>query len=236
VNFVDADFVDTHCAAQVPASGEFVRYKAASLDFKSALTLRFWIPCDRMPDTTSRPLTPGEIALAKRVFRDSIDYRAVKVHARGYLPFGLQPQRTAMAPNGNLYFPPACFQHDFSRCDLGERMWFIHEMTHVWQFQLGYPVKFRGAIRIGLGYGYVLGAGRTLADYNMEAQGNLLADYFALKFCDGQARLYERRYRDTPGALALYEAVLAGFIHSPAERRHLPKMPHHALRRAALSR
>jgi hypothetical protein len=189
-----------------------------------------------MPEPTPRALTTGETHIARLVFRDSIDYRAVKVHARGYLPFGLQPRHTAMAPNGNLYFPPACFQHDFSRCDLGERMWFIHEMTHVWQFQLGYPVKFRGAIRIGLNYAYALDAGKTLADYNMEAQGNLLADYFALKFCDGHARLYERRYRDMPGALALYETVLAGFIDAPAERRHLPKLLHHALRRAAFSR
>jgi hypothetical protein len=175
------------------------------------------------PKHAARPLTPGEVAIARLVFADSIDYSTVRVHPRGYLPFGLQPRHTAMAPNGSLYFPPACFQHDFSRCDTGNRMWFIHEMTHVWQFQLGYPVRLRGAIRIGLGYGYTLGANRRLGDYNMEAQGNLLADFFALRFCDGQNRLYERRYRDEPGVLALYERVLADFIRAPAERRHLPR-------------
>jgi hypothetical protein len=170
----------------------------------------------------ARPLTPGEIAMARRVFADAIDYSTVSVYARAYLPLGLQPRRTAMAPNGNLYFPRGCFQDDFSACDLGNRMWFIHEMTHVWQFQLGYPVRLRGAIRIGLPYAYALGAGKRLADYNMEAQGNLLADYFALKFCDGQGRLYEQRYRHRPDALALYESVLADFIVAPAERRNLP--------------
>jgi hypothetical protein len=171
----------------------------------------------------ARPLTPGETSLARLVFGDAIDYSTVRVHPRGYLPFGLQPRHTAMAPNGSLYFPRACFRDDFSRCDIANRMWFIHEMTHVWQFQLGYPVRLRGAIRIGLGYGYTLRAGSRLADFNMEAQGNLLADYFALKFCDGQSRLYEHRYRDEPGALALYETVLADFIAAPSARCHLPR-------------
>jgi hypothetical protein len=173
-------------------------------------------------DRHARPLTPGETALARLVFADAIDYPAVSVYACGYLPFGLQPPRTAMAPNGHLYFPRGCWQADFSVCDLGERMWFIHEMTHVWQFQLGYPVRLRGALRIGLSYAYRLAEDRRLADYNMEAQGNLLADYFALKFCNGQSRLYEHRYRHMPDALALFETVLAEFIGAPSDQRNLP--------------
>jgi hypothetical protein len=171
-----------------------------------------------------RTLTPGEIALARLVFADSIDYSTVRVHARGYLPFGLQPSHTAMAPNGSLYFPRACFQDDFSACDIGNRMWFIHEMTHVWQFQLGYPVRLRGAIRIGLSYGYTLSHQSRLSDFNMEAQGNLLADYFALKFCDGgQKRLYEAKYRTLPDAAKRYETTLADFIASPASKANLPR-------------
>jgi hypothetical protein len=171
----------------------------------------------------TRPLTPGEIALARRVFGAALDYDAVRIHARAYLPFGLQPARTAMAPNGHLYFPPACHQRDFSACDSGQQMWFIHEMTHVWQHQLGYWVRLRGAIRLGLGYGYTLAPTRRLSDYNMEAQGNLLADYFALKVLHAPHRLYEARYRAMPEALALFETVLAGFIADPASRLHLPR-------------
>ncbi|SAK60365.1 Rhs element Vgr protein [Caballeronia catudaia] len=171
--------------------------------------------------------------MARLVFRDAIDHSKVLVHARAYLPLGLQPGRTAMAPNGNLYFPRGCFQDDFSACGLADRMWFIHEMTHVWQFQLGYPVRLRGAIRIGLPYAYTLGHGKRLSDYNMEAQGNLLADYFALKFCDGQSRLYEHRYRQTENALALYESVLADFIRAPADRCNLPGPALTVLKRCA---
>ncbi len=94
-------------------------------------------------------------------------------------------------------------------------MWF---MKHVWQFQLGYPVRLRGAIRIGLSYAYTLGTGRQLSSYNMEAQGNLLADYFVLKFCGTQNRLYELRHRHAPDAFALYETVLDDFIHAPSRR------------------
>ncbi|KND55168.1 Rhs element Vgr protein [Candidatus Paraburkholderia kirkii] len=152
--------------------------------------------------------------MAQLVFGDAIDYSKVSVYTCGYFPFGLQPPRTAMAPNGNLYFPRGCFRDDFSACDLGERMWFIYEMTHVWQFQLGYPV--------GLRYAYTLAEGKRFSDYNMEAQGNLLADYFALRFCGGQNRLYEHRYRHMPGALAFFATVLADFIRAPSERRNLP--------------
>jgi hypothetical protein len=42
-------------------------------------------------------------------------------------------------------------------------------------------VRLRDAVRIGLSYDYDLAPGKTLADFNMEAQGELLADYFALK-------------------------------------------------------
>jgi hypothetical protein len=100
-------------------------------------------------------------------------------------------------------------------------------MAHVWQHQLGYPVRLRGAIRIGLPYHYELREGATLADYNMEAQGDLLADYFALKFMRLPRIMRQRRYAH---ALALYEEVLAGFLADPADRSNLP---HRLIRRLA---
>ncbi|CDY79737.1 probable vgr related protein [Caballeronia glathei] len=172
-----------------------------------------------------RPLTSGEIAMARLVFADAIDYSRVAVHDRGYFPFGLQHRQTAVTPNGSMYFPKDCFEEDFSARGIGSQMWFMHELTHVWQFQLGYWVKMRGAIRVGLAYGYTLAPGRRLADYNMEAQGNIIADYFALRFrgSEGRRHLYEHRYRARPDALALYEAVLADFLDDPANRSHLPR-------------
>lgn len=174
------------------------------------------------PRGHSRRLTAGEIAMARLVFSDSIDYSKVKVHKGEYLWFGMQPDDTAMTPNGEIYFNERHFLEDFSSARVGLQQWFMHEMTHVWQFQLGYPVKLRGAIRVGLSYAYELIQGRELADFNMEAQGNVLADYFLLKFKASPGSMYEERYASDARALSLFEAVLAKFLLNPKDPTNLP--------------
>jgi hypothetical protein len=170
--------------------------------------------------TIRRPLTAGETAMAARLFGAAIDYAKVRVVNRRYLPFGLQPKNCAMAPNGSIYFHHSCFVDDYSAGDDHGRHWFMHEMVHVWQHQLGYPVWLRGAVRVGLSYRYELAAGKTLADFNMEAQGDLLADYFALKHLGSTRVMRLRTYADS---LPLYESVLRGFIDNPASRAGLPR-------------
>lgn len=170
----------------------------------------------------ARPLASGEIEMARFIFKDAIDYSKVKVHDEEYLPFGLQPDNTAMTPNGEMYFNKDYFKDDFSTQNIDNQMWFMHEMTHVWQYQLGYPVKRRGAIRIGLDYEYTLTKEKRFSNYNMEAQGNIIADYFALKFRGRQDRLNEAKYQTVPDALGLYEAVLTDFIKNSKDKSNLP--------------
>jgi len=165
-----------------------------------------------------RPLTVGEIALASLLFRDSIDYRRVRIYARRYLPF--QPKNCCMTPNGSMYFHRSCFLPDYSRGNPSAVHWFQHEMAHVWQHQLGYAVRLRGAVRIGLSYDYDLAPGKTLADFNMEAQGDLLADYFVLKHMRLPVAMRQQRYA---GSLPLYEKVLADFIADPSNVASLPR-------------
>lgn len=167
-----------------------------------------------------RRLTAGEIAMATLVFGGAIDYGRVQVYKRRYLPFGLQPRNCAMTPNGAMYFHPSCCLDDFSGGSVHARHWFMHEMVHVWQHQLGYPVRLRGAVRLGLSYRYVLAAGKTLADFNMEAQGDVLADYFALKFLRAPEAMRQAQYAQ---ALPLFDAILADFLADPADRRSLPR-------------
>lgn len=175
------------------------------------------------PKGDARGLTSGEIDMAKLVFGDSVDYSKVKVHNKEYLWFGLQHDDIAMTPNGEMYFNPKHFKEDFSNpADLGGQRWFIHEMTHVWQHQLGYPVKWRGAVRLGLSYRYALDMEKRLSDYNMEAQGNILADYFVVKHRGRQRAMYEEQYWYDENALALLEAVLSDFLEEPESRRNLP--------------
>lgn len=167
-----------------------------------------------------RPMTAGEIAMASLLFGDAIDYSSVHIYNRRYMPF--QPRNCAMTPNGSMYFDKSCCLVDFSAGSLSAQHWFMHEMTHVWQHQLGYPVRLRGAIRIGLSYRYALVAGRTLADFNMEAQGELLADYFALKYRGAPQVMRRRQYA---GELALFERVLARFLDHPGDVASLPRGP-----------
>jgi hypothetical protein len=155
--------------------------------------------------------------MASQLFGDAIDYARVRVHNRCYLPL-LQPKNCAMTPNGSIYFHPSCFLPDYAAGDPPAKHWFMHEMVHVWQHQLGYPVRLRGAVRIGLPYHYELREDATLADYNMEAQGDLLADYHALKYLGRPGVMRQPRYRHS---LALYERVLARFLLDPASRANL---------------
>lgn len=156
--------------------------------------------------------------MAAMVFGDAIDYRRVRIHARRYMPF--QPSNCAMTPNGHLYFHASCFLDDYAEASGTNRHWFLHEMTHVWQSQMGYAVRLRGAVRIGLSYNYDLAPGKTLADFNMEAQGDVLADYFALRYLGAPACMRQPRYA---GSLALYEQVLAGFLADPGSVANLPE-------------
>ena len=165
-----------------------------------------------------RQLTAGEVRIAALLFRDSIDYGRVRIHARRYIPF--QPMNCAMTPNGHLYFHSSCFADDYSLGSPVSQHWFLHEMVHVWQFQLGYAVRLRGMIRIGLGYDYDLSSGKTLADFNMEAQGDLLADYFALRYMFSPATMRQQQYATS---LSLYEQTISGFLSNPASVSNLPR-------------
>lgn len=176
------------------------------------------IPLNLNGQNGSRPLTPSEVGLAASLFGESINYERVRVHARRYMP--LQPKNCCMTPNGSMYFHRSCFLPDYSRGSPSAVHWFIHEMVHVWQFQLGYAVRLRGAVRVGLSYDYELVPGKVLADYNMEAQGDLLADYLALKHINSPVSMRQQRYA---GSLSLYEGVLAGFLADPASVANLPR-------------
>ncbi|CAI0918573.1 Uncharacterised protein [Serratia rubidaea] len=129
----------------------------------------------------TRPLTLGEVILARSIFGNSIIYNTVRVHCDSYLPFGLQASHTAMAPNGELWFRKELYKPDFSMADLGDQLTFIHEMAHVWQYQTGMWVRMRGLFSWAADYKYRLNEKKTLKDYSMEQQASIIADYWLLK-------------------------------------------------------
>ncbi|MDC0886887.1 vgr related protein [Altererythrobacter sp.] len=87
------------------------------------------------PAGGERHLSEGEIALAKSVFGNAIDYAKVSIKRKKWFPF--QPRHVTMAPRGHIHFHPGgtAYCDDFSFADFKARGLFIHEMTHVWQTQ-----------------------------------------------------------------------------------------------------
>ncbi|HLL03455.1 MAG TPA: peptidoglycan-binding domain-containing protein [Myxococcaceae bacterium] len=170
----------------------------------------------------ARSLTPGEIALSQTIFKGAINYSKVKVHKKEFLPFGVQPDDTAMTPNGEMYFNKKHFKEDFSIGWESDKHWFIHEMVHVWQYQLGYNVQSHGVklhLRGGDPYAYTLSSSSRIQDYNMEQQGDVIADYFSV--LNGFSVMSSSGYsvQDT----SLFGIVLADFIKDPSNKKLLPK-------------
>ncbi|MFC0139827.1 hypothetical protein ACFFJN_06980 [Erwinia mallotivora] len=62
----------------------------------------------------SRRLTPGEIILAKSIFKNAINYSVVKIYKGSYFLFTMQNQDTAATPDDNIYFIPKHYRRDFS--------------------------------------------------------------------------------------------------------------------------
>lgn len=175
-----------------------------------------------------RGLTGGEISMLLPLFGTSVDYRKVRIHNHGYwMFFGFQDKDTAVTPNGELYMPEKLFQFDYSVADIDEQRLFVHEMVHVWQYQLGYAIKRVRAPQPNMSYRYMLSQERRLRDYNMEAQGNLVADYSLLRWRSNSNRLSEPLYvrQNVRDLLPLYESVLRDFLINPGWASHLPREP-----------
>jgi len=131
-----------------------------------------------MTQNVSRPLTPGEIALARSIFGDAIDYPKVLLIKGKWWPF--QPRNAAMAPNGNIYFHPAAggWSEDFAREPLSRQGFFIHEMTHVWQAQKGGRLYLPLMRHPFCRYRYELKPGKSFSRYGIEQQAEIVRHLF----------------------------------------------------------
>ena len=137
----------------------------------------------------SRPLTTGEIELARSVFREAIDYGRVRMIRRKWWPF--QSRGIVMAPTGNIHFHPdsPLWSEDFSKERLSLQGLFIHEMTHVWQAQTRgrfYLVLMRHPF---CRYSYQLEPGRPFDRYGLEQQAELVRHRFLADRGQAVARL-----------------------------------------------
>jgi hypothetical protein len=154
---------------------------------------------------TVRPLYTWEIREARRVFANQLNYDPIRVHENASLPdainrvsLWLRRMPYTRTPNaislGNhCYFPIKLLEAPVSpdHKEHSKIGWLIHELTHAWQYQrLGWrylsmalDVQFRkggGIYDFGGESGLVesYSAGRRLADYNLEQQGDIARTYY----------------------------------------------------------
>ena len=131
-----------------------------------------------MTPERSRPLTPGEVELARSIFGDAINYAEVRLFKGKWWPF--HPRNAAMAPTGHIWFHPVGggWSEDFSRESLGSQGFFIHELTHVWQTQKSgrfyLPLMRHPFCR----YAYRLKNGKPFTRYGLEQQAEIVRHRF----------------------------------------------------------
>lgn len=176
-----------------------------------------------LPKVGKRRLTYREIAMARTVFGKGVDYDKVWVHHGGWWFFmGKQDPNTAVTPNGEMYYPDAIYRYDFSATQEDrDKALFMHEMVHVWQYQMGYAVKRHGLTVTSRGesaYSYRLTPDSRLCDFNMEQQGNIMSDYYMICVLQNSDDAFN------PGKdPELLRKVMAPFLASPRDKSNLPR-------------
>lgn len=172
----------------------------------------------------NRPLTAGEIAMLEPIFKDSLDYKAVRVINNSF-PF--QPENVYMTPRGHVYAPGSLWQDDFSRA-VRYRSVFVHEMTHVWQYANGMDLIGQSVVEFTRNrgsyekaYAYELDAARDLTDYGMEQQASIVEDYFVVASESSEPRRLTNRNLTHQQRDTLYAAVLKQLIANPRYARKL---------------
>ncbi|WP_312041814.1 hypothetical protein [Erwinia sp.] len=172
-----------------------------------------------------RTLTAGEIRMARAIFGDTVNYPHVRVYKGSYFPFNLQNEGTAVTPNGNMYWPEPIFKEDFSSETSLNKNWFMHEFVHIWQHFMGMSVRTRGLISKYVDYNYSLPKEETLADYRMEQQANIVADYYTLvtEGYNSWKQINSFNGIHGPDLLSKYQNTLQYLLVSPRDKRSLWK-------------
>ena len=135
--------------------------------------------------TRATPLTQTETDAASTVFgRGAIRYDAVRVAQGGLLRLVFKMNRRRGFATFHTVNLPSSGRNSRSHLDI-----VVHELTHVYQFEVAGSIYIWEAIRAqrtnGYGYGgwqqlqVDWGNGRHFRDYNREQQGQIAQDYYA---------------------------------------------------------
>ena len=144
-----------------------------------------------------RPLTPGEMELAREAFGDHMRYDTVRFLTspwpfdRAFVPGRWFGREWVVWPGQTL---PA----DIAEAPLRTQAVLIHELTHVWQAQQGVNL-LTGKLKAGdkpASYEYPIGMDCAWGDLNIEQQAMVVEHRFRLS-----------RGQKTPGDQAFYDRV-----------------------------
>lgn len=166
-----------------------------------------------------RRLTPGEIELATSIFGTKINYKKVRISNNTRLP--LQPKDGGLCLGNTININGSGYASDYSKAPLNLQSFFIHEMTHIWQYQTDAPSlakKFMDEVQknpfsyMKNAYPYTLEPGKPFKEYGIEQQACIIQDYFVLKN-NPQIQKYTGRCQNKNlnrrEKLALYHQVLS---------------------------
>ncbi|WP_239351417.1 hypothetical protein [Snodgrassella communis] len=133
---------------------------------------------------------------------------------------------------GGIYYPIKEYLEDYFIAKIEDRHLFIHEMVHIWQYQMGMWVALRGACSLLVDYEYALTDDKVLSDYGMEQQASIITDYYLLRYFgyDKWFGLTKQKYKGGEPKnkqlvqdlwLKMYENTLHLFLKNPHDKKAL---------------
>lgn len=137
-------------------------------------------------EVPGRKLSAEEMAVARQVYGDSIDYSKVRIKAGDVGLFGTTGR--AFVHGDTIFVPPASLAPDGSVPN--ETL--AHELGHVWQHQHGgtdYMSEALWAQRFGDGYDWKKGldAGKSFGQLNPEQQAELISTAYGQGYFENPA-------------------------------------------------
>ncbi|MBE0442254.1 MAG: hypothetical protein ACTH7W_03210 [Psychrobacter sp.] len=169
------------------------------------------------------------------MFQDSVDYDVVLICKGGIFHDVTGNARTL---GNEITLPTKSYDRykDFSvsPATQGKKNWFIHEMAHVWQYQLGYDTSLAGAcifmrgdyfgddakhngnpVNKPMAYDlHIIKDDKDFPNYNIEQQAEIIAHYYDISIRKTRSDYYQ--YRD------IYYKILKEFFSDPFNRDLLP--------------
>jgi hypothetical protein len=129
-----------------------------------------------------RGLTEGELRLAREVFGGAIAYSWVRIGGGGFGPF-------AVTVGSRLFLPRHLRPADFAAAAPAMQALFVHELTHVWQFQTRAAWTLASWARTVAGGGYRRGLPgyrygwplKPWGAHNLEQQAAMVEHAFLLR-------------------------------------------------------